>query len=43
MQFVCIDPASRLVVEQWSEKSRTFEYVTGPQDTILKSDLKPFP
>ena len=43
MQFVCIDRAARLVVEQWSEKSRTFEYVTGPQDTILKSDLKPFP
>jgi hypothetical protein len=43
MQFVCIDRAARLVVEQWHEKSRTFEYVTGPQDTILKSDLKPFP
>ncbi|MGA8570225.1 MAG: hypothetical protein WB580_20740 [Candidatus Binataceae bacterium] len=43
MQFVCIDRAARLVVEQSDEKSRTFEYVTGPQNTILRSDLKPFP
>jgi hypothetical protein len=43
MQFVCVDKASRLVVEQLNQKSQTFEYVTGPRDTILKSDLKPFP
>lgn len=43
MQFVCIDKASRLVVEQWDQKSQTFEYVTGPRDTFFKSDLKPFP
>jgi hypothetical protein len=43
MQFVCIDKASRLVVEQLDQKSQTFEYLTGPRDTILKSDLKPFP
>lgn len=43
MQFVCIDKASRLVVEQMNQKSQVFEYVIGPRETILKSDLKPFP
>jgi len=43
MQFVCVDKASRLVVEQMNQKSQTFEYVIGPRDTILKSDLKSFP